>query len=54
MTPSSGYVVQRVVMPFGDPESWTVVGADAFAVEPVEEFLAHLHAVERSANTVRA
>ena len=54
MTPSPGYVVQRVVMPFGDPESWTVVGADASAVEPVEAFLAHLHAVERSANTVRA
>ncbi|ANE78273.1 MULTISPECIES: tyrosine-type recombinase/integrase [Mycobacteriaceae] len=54
MTPSPGYVVQRVVMPFGDPESWTVVGADACAVEPVEAFLAHLHAVERSANTVRA
>ena len=54
MTPSPGYAVQRVVMPFGDPESWTVVGADASAVEPVEAFLAHLHAVERSANTVRA
>ena len=41
-------------MPFGDPESWTVVGTDAGAVEPVEAFLAHLHAVERSPNTVRA
>ncbi|RWA16486.1 hypothetical protein MBRU_19150 [Mycolicibacterium brumae DSM 44177] len=54
MTPSPGYVVQRVVMPFGDLESWTVVGADACTVEPVEAFLAHLHAVERSVNTVRA
>ncbi|WP_460359498.1 tyrosine-type recombinase/integrase [Mycobacterium sp. ZZG] len=54
MTPVSGYLVQRVVMPFGHPESWTVVGADASMVEPVEEFLAHLHAVERSPNTVRA
>jgi site-specific recombinase XerD len=41
-------------MPFGDPESWTVVGSDAGAIEPVEAFLAHLHAVERSPNTVRA
>ncbi|HWS94772.1 MAG TPA: tyrosine-type recombinase/integrase [Mycobacterium sp.] len=41
-------------MPYGDRDSWTVVGADAGVVEPVEVFLAHLHAVERSPNTVRA
>lgn len=54
MTKLAAFVVQRVAMPFGDPESWTVVGVDAGAVEPVEAFLAHLHAVERSPNTVRA
>jgi integrase/recombinase XerD len=54
MTRLAGFAVQRVVMPFGDPQSWTVVGADAGPVEPVEAFLAHLHAVERSPNTVRA
>ena len=54
MTKPTGFAVQRVVMPFGDPESWTVVGADSGAVGPVEAFLAHLHAVERSPNTVRA
>lgn len=54
MTKPTVFAVQRVVMPFGDPESRTVVGADAGAVEPVEAFLAHLHAVERSPNTVRA
>ena len=54
MTKPTAFTVQRVAMPFGDPESWTVVGADAGAVEPVEMFLAHLHAVERSPNTVRA
>ena len=46
--------VQPVVMPFGDPRSWTLVDRDAAVVEPVEAFLAHLHAVERSPNTVKA
>lgn len=46
--------VQRVAMPYGDAESWTVVGADWSVVDPAEAFLAHLHAVERSPNTVRA
>jgi site-specific recombinase XerD len=50
----SGLRVQPVVMPFGDRRSWTVVSADAAALEPVEGFLAHLHAVERSPNTVKA
>ena len=30
----------------------TVVGADGLPVEPVEDYLAHLVAVERSPNTV--
>ena len=46
--------VQPVVMPFGDPQSWTLVDADAAVVEPVEGFLSHLHAIERSPNTVKA
>ena len=54
MMKPTGFAVQRVVMPFGDPESWTVVGADSGALGPVEAFLAPLHAVERSPNTVRA
>ena len=49
-----GLRVQPVVMPFGDPVSWTLVDADSAVVEPVEGFLAHLHAVERSPNTVKA
>jgi len=51
---SSGLRVQPVVMPFGDPRSWTLVDQDAAVVEPVEAFLAHLHAIERSPNTVKA
>ena len=51
---SPGLRVQPVVMPFGDPESWTLVDRDAAVVEPVEGFLSHLHAVERSPNTVKA
>ena len=43
-----------MVMAFGDVESWTLVDRDAVVVEPVEEFLAHLHAIERSPNTVKA
>lgn len=54
MTKPAGFAVQRVVMPFGDPVSWTLVDRDSVMVEPVEGFLAHLHAVERSPNTVKA
>jgi Phage integrase, N-terminal SAM-like domain len=49
-----GLRVQPVVMTFGDAESWTLVDRDAAVVEPVEAFLAHLHAVERSPNTIKA
>ncbi|MEZ0095745.1 integrase/recombinase XerD [Streptacidiphilus sp. EB129] len=44
--------VQRLVMPSGT-ESTTVL-ADGVVVEPVDRFLAHLTAIERSPNTVRA
>lgn len=44
--------VQRVVMPSG-VESSTLV-CDGVVVEPVERFLAHLCAIERSPNTVKA
>ena len=43
-----------MVMPFGDTQSWTLVDQDAAVVEPVEGFLSHLHAIERSPNTVKA
>jgi integrase/recombinase XerD len=48
-----GMRVQRVEMPFGDPRSWTLTH-DGSVVEPAESFLAHLHAVEHSPNTVKA
>lgn len=44
--------VQRVAMPSG-AESWTLLGSSG-VVEPVERFLVHMSAVERSPNTVRA
>jgi integrase/recombinase XerD len=47
-------IVQRVVMPVTESESWTVLGADGVAVEPVESFLTYLAALERSPNTQRA
>jgi integrase/recombinase XerD len=34
--------------------SWTVLGDDLLPVEPVEAYLAHLSALERSPNTLRA
>jgi len=49
-----GVRVQPVVMPFGDRRSWTLVDGDLAVVEPAEGFLSHLHAVERSPNTVKA
>jgi hypothetical protein len=45
--------VQRLVMPVTGVESWTVVDDALAPVEPVERFLAHLAAIERSPNTVR-
>jgi integrase/recombinase XerD len=46
--------VQRMLAPDRGPESWTVLD-DAFTVvDPVDEFLAHLTAIERSPGTVRS
>ena len=44
--------VQHVLMPDGS-ESWTVLGDDGRPVPPVERFLAHLHALDRSPTTQR-
>lgn len=46
--------VEPVVMPHDGTESWTVVDEALSVVESAELFLAHLTAVERSPNTVRA
>jgi integrase/recombinase XerD len=46
--------VAPVVLPHDGLESWTVVDDEGFEVEAIESFLAHLTAVERSPNTVRA
>jgi site-specific recombinase XerD len=46
--------VQRVVVPDSGRESWTVLGDDGVAVDPVERYLAYLSDVERSPNTVKA
>lgn len=45
--------VQQVVMPDG-AESWTVLDDGGVRVGPVEVFLAHLQALDRSPTTVRA
>ena len=50
----AGVRVQRVAMPYGDAESWTVVDGGWAAVGPAESFLAYLHSVGRSPNTVKA
>ncbi|MGH8886656.1 MAG: site-specific integrase [Egibacteraceae bacterium] len=46
--------VQRLVMPVTSVESWTVLDNEFVTVGPAERFLAHLSAIERSPNTVRA
>ena len=47
--------VQRVLMPGTQLESWTVLdGADWSVLDPVDRFLAHLTAVERSPQAVRS
>jgi len=47
-------MLQRVVMPVTDAESWTVLDDEGSVVEPVESFLTYLSALERSPNTQRA
>jgi len=46
-------IVQKVLESSG-AVSWTVLGDDLLPVEPVEAYLAHLSALERSPNTLRA
>jgi integrase/recombinase XerD len=47
-------IVQRVLMPTGGAESWTLLDDDGEVVESAERYLAYLSAIERSPNTVRA
>jgi integrase/recombinase XerD len=47
-------IVHRVVMPVTEVVSWTVLGDDGEPVGSVESYLAHLAALERSPETVRA
>ena len=47
-------LVQRVLMPDEVSESWTVLDDALDVVEPIEQFLAHLSAVQRSPGTVRS
>jgi len=44
--------VQLVVMPDG-AESWTLLDGDGGVVAPVEAYLAHLQALDRSPTTAR-
>ena len=46
--------VHRVVMPGTGARSFTVVGPDLEPIEAIESYLAHLAALERSPNTIRA
>ena len=46
--------VQQVLAPDGEPESWTVVDERFAVVDAVDEFLAHLTAIERSPGTMRS
>lgn len=47
-------IAQRLVMPVSGTVSWTVVDEDLRPVGPAERYLAHLAAIERSPNTIRA
>gem|GEM_PF-1014651 len=47
-------LVQRVLMPVGGRESWTLPGDDGEVIDPAERYLAYLTAIERSPDTVRA
>lgn len=45
--------LQRVVTPGSEAISWTVMGDDGEPVAPIEAYLSHLSAIERSPHTVR-
>jgi len=47
-------LVQKVIMPTTEAESWTVTDDNLEPVQPAEEYLAYLSAIERSPTTVRA
>jgi integrase/recombinase XerD len=47
-------LVQRVLMPGGGRESWTLLGDAGGVIESAERYLACLTAIKRSSNTVRA
>jgi integrase/recombinase XerD len=46
--------VQRVVMPYSEAVSWTLLGDDGLPVGPAERFLAFLSSAGRSPNTVKS
>jgi integrase len=46
--------LQRLVMPVSEATSWTVIGDDGELLAPIEAYLVHLTALERSPDTVRA
>ncbi|SDC93347.1 tyrosine-type recombinase/integrase [Rhodococcus tukisamuensis] len=46
--------VQLVIAPHDESRSWTLLDDDLSVLEPVESYLAHLSAIGRSPNTVRA
>lgn len=47
-------LVQRVITPGSQAESWTVLGDDDVPIDAIETYLAFLSAIERSPNTVKA
>jgi integrase/recombinase XerD len=47
-------LVQKVLAPSGNAVSFTVVDQSFEPIQPIEDYLAHLVAIERSPNTVRA
>ncbi|MEV0442911.1 tyrosine-type recombinase/integrase [Streptomyces spectabilis] len=47
-------LVQRVVSPLTQQESWTVLGDDDVPVGPIERYLSYLTDIERSPNTIKA
>jgi integrase/recombinase XerD len=47
-------IVHRVIMPVSETVAWTVLGDDGEPVPAVESYLAHLAALERSPETLRA
>jgi integrase/recombinase XerD len=45
--------VQKIKLPVTEETTWILIGDDFLPIEPVNEYLRYLEALERSINTIK-